>query len=123
MPRTTNKQFNKNNSITSISSNRSIASNKQPVIIKNNSSLYSSIKEGFGFGIGSTIARNMFGGSTVSRDTDTHVLPSNTSLPVQPLTISKVSCVEYNKCLESDDKYECFGNLDQREYVECRTKK
>ena len=24
--------------------------------------------------------------------------------------------------LLSDDKYECFGNLDQKEYVECRTK-
>jgi len=104
MPRTTtNKQSNKN-----ILNKSNVLPITQPVVIRNNS-LYSSIKEGFGFGIGSTIARNIFGGSTVSRDTVTHVLPS-----------SKVSCVEYNKCLESNDKYECFGNLDQREYVECR---
>jgi hypothetical protein len=76
----------------------------QPVLIKNNT-LFGSIKEGFGFGIGSTIARNMFGGSAT----------------VQPLPVSKVSCIEYKKCLESDDKYECFSNLDQKEYIECRT--
>lgn len=97
MPRTQNKQFNNN-------TNKSIITPiTSPVIIKNNNSLFSSIKEGFGFGIGSTIARNMFGSSSV-----------------HPISISKVSCVEYNKCLESNDKYECFGNLDQREYVECR---
>ena len=69
-------------------------------------SLLGSIKEGFGFGIGSTIARNMFG-----------------SAPVHPSNIeTKPTCIEYKKCLESNDKYECFGNLDQKEYVECRNK-
>ena len=75
-----------------------------PIVIKNNS-LFGAIKEGFGFGIGSTIARNMFA-----------------STPITSLSSSKISCIEYNKCLESDDKYECFGSLDQKEYVECRTK-
>jgi len=87
--------------------------NKTPIIsppnivVKNgnSNSLLGSIKEGFGFGIGSTIARNMFG-----------------SAPVHPSNIeTKPTCIEYKKCLESDDKYECFGNLDQKEYVECRT--
>jgi len=67
-------------------------------------SLLTSIKEGFGFGIGSIIARNMF-----------------SSTPIQPPQSSNISCIEYNKCLESNDKYECFGNLDQKKYVECKT--
>jgi hypothetical protein len=83
------------------------------VIVKNNNStsLLGSIKEGFGFGIGSTIARNLFG--------STPVYPSN--LESKPNSAS-MGCIEYNKCLEANDKYECFGNLDQKEYVECRTK-
>jgi hypothetical protein len=103
MPRTTNKQSNKN-----ISNKPNVSPITlpitQPIVIKNNT-LFGSIKEGFGFGIGSSIARNMFGSST----------------SVQPLLVSKVSCAEYNKCLESNDKYECFSNLDKNEYVECRT--
>ena len=74
-----------------------------PAVITNNTTLFQSVKEGFGFGIGSTIARNLFS------------VPTNVSSK-QP------SCIEYNKCLESNDKYECFGNLDQKEYVECRSK-
>jgi len=81
-----------------------------PVVIRNNSTLFGSIKEGFGFGIGSTIARNLF--ST----TPTYRQPSNN------LDIRQPSCMEYIKCLESDDKYECFRNLDQKEYLECKTK-
>ena len=80
------------------------------IITKSNSSLFGSIKEGFGFGIGSTIARNLF--ST----TPTYIPSSNN------LDIKQSTCIEYKKCLESDDKYECFGNLDQKEYVACRIK-
>lgn len=97
MPRTTNKQSNKPN-VSPIT-----LPITKPIVIKNNT-LFGSIKEGFGFSIGSIIARNMFGSST----------------SVQPLPVSKISCAEYNKCLELNDKYECFSNLDQREYVECR---
>ena len=76
------------------------------VITRNNNTLFSSIKEGFGFGIGSTIARNLFSSS-----------------PIQTSAIdTKLNCIEYNKCLESNDKYECFSNLDQREYINCRIK-
>jgi hypothetical protein len=69
-----------------------------PVIIKNNN-FFNSIKEGFGFGIGSTVARNMVNSLTAK------VTPT---------------CIEYNKCLESNDKYECFANLNKNEYIECR---
>ena len=80
-----------------------------PIIItKNNNTLLGSIKEGFGFGIGSTIARNLFS------STPTHISTSNN------LDIRKPTCIEYKKCLESDDKYECFGNLDKNEYINCR---
>ena len=80
-----------------------------PVIIKNNNTLFGSIKEGFGFGLGSTIARNLF-------TTTPTPIPSSNNLDIR-----KPTCIEYKKCLESEDKYECFGNLDQREYIECRT--
>ncbi len=90
MPRR-NTQMNKNH-VTVPNSN---------IVVKNNTSLFSSIKEGFGFGIGSTIARNLFS-------------VSNESSNVKP------NCVEYKKCLESNDKYECFSNLNQNEYNECK---
>jgi hypothetical protein len=77
------------------------------VITKNNT-LFQSVKDGFGFGLGSTIARNLF--STTS----SQVTTSNNLSVMQP------SCIEYKKCLESDDKYECFGNLDKKEYTNCR---
>ena len=88
-----------------IAKQNNIPVNSSPnVIVKNNNSLLGSIKEGFGFGIGSTIARNIFGSSPV------HQANSKTNS----------DCIEYNKCLESNDKYECFGNLDQKEYIQCR---
>jgi hypothetical protein len=91
-----------------ITKNTLVEPNAYPPIIitKNNNTLLGSIKEGFGFGIGSTIARNLFSRNTVPHATN----------------VKEVSCVEYKKCLESNDKYECFGNLDMKEYVECRTK-
>ena len=88
-----------------INKQNKIPINSSPnVIVKNNNSLLGAVKEGFGFGIGSTIARNLFG--------STPVYPSNIE--------SKPNCIEYNKCLEANDKYECFGNLDQKEYIACR---
>lgn len=100
-----------------ISKQNKIPINTSPnIIVKNGNSLLGSIKEGFGFGIGSTIARNMFG--------STPIHPSN--IETKPTCIDKAytpheECIEYKKCLESNDKYECFGNLDQKEYVACRT--
>jgi hypothetical protein len=66
-------------------------------------SIFNSIKDGFGFGIGSTIARNMVNSI------------------MSPIPINSSNCIEYKKCLESNNKYECFGNLDQKEYLECKT--
>jgi hypothetical protein len=76
-------------------------------IIPKSPSMLDTIKEGFGFGLGSTIARNLV-----------NAIP-NTIVQVE----SKPNCFEYKKCLESNDKYECFGNLDQKEYVACRLEK
>jgi uncharacterized spore protein YtfJ len=60
-----------------------------PIITKNNSTLLNSIKEGFGFGLGSSIARNLV-----------NAIP-NTIIKTE----SKPNCFEYKKCLESDDKF------------------
>jgi hypothetical protein len=85
--------------------------NANTLIVKNKTSLFSSIKEGFGFSIGSSIARNLFGGS----NEPSKVYPNEPS-KVKPTS----ACVEYKKCLESDDKYECFSNLNQNEYNDCK---
>jgi hypothetical protein len=66
-------------------------------------SIFNSIKDGFGFGIGSTIARNMV------------------NSVMSPTPINSSNCIEYKKCLESNDKYECFTNLKIQEYLECKT--
>jgi hypothetical protein len=72
-----------------------------PIVPKN--SILSSIKEGFGFGVGSTIARNMVNSI------------------MSPTPVNSSNCIEYKKCLESNDRYECFANLDKNEYLECKT--
>jgi hypothetical protein len=86
-----------------------------PVINKTlpkSTSFIDTIKEGFAFGLGSSIAKNLVN----SISSNTEVKRPNNIVQTTPI------CFEYKKCLESDDKYECFGNLDQKEYVECRTK-
>jgi hypothetical protein len=89
--------------ISPLKSKSTIISNPTSSIAPKNNTLFSSIKEGFGFGIGSTIARNMV------------------NSVMNPTPINLPNCIEYKKCLESNNKYECFGNLDQKEYLECKT--
>ena len=59
-------------------------------LLNTKNSILSSIKEGVGFGIGSTIARNMV----------------NSVMNPTPINLS--NCIEYKKCLESNNRYECF---------------
>ncbi len=106
MPRQNNKVQNK--VLTNTPPNPTPVVNK---IIPKSTSFIDTIKEGFAFGIGSSIARNLVN----SISSNTEVKRPNNIVKTTP------NCFEYKKCLESDDKYECFGNLDQKEYVECRT--
>ena len=76
MPRSTNKPV----------VNNSVAQNRLPG--NQNPSLFSSMKQGFGFGIGSSIAHNIFGSK-----------PAN---PLPPLPLPPVidRTTEFKKCME-----------------------
>ena len=96
MPRQNNSKPIKTTQVNTQLTNQN---NSRPVT--HHSSLVDSIKQGFGFGIGSSLAKNIL-----------------SSTP--PINESKNTCLEYYKCLESNDKYECFGNLDKNEYLNCK---
>jgi hypothetical protein len=70
--------------------------------------------QGFAWGTGTTIARNMF---------DNH---SSTQTPIQsPSKLeqpSEQSCTLFNLCKQLDDPYICYSKLDPKEYEFCRTK-
>ena len=87
MPRSTNKPVVNN----SLVQNR-LPGNQQP-------SLFSSIKQGFGFGIGSSIAHNIFD----SKETKTHP-------PLHPV-IDKTT--EFKQCMEKtfNNYEECINIL------------
>ena len=76
--------------------------------------LLSSVMQGFAWGTGTTIARNMF---------DNH---SSTQTPIQrpskPTPSSEQSCILFNLCKQLDAPYICYSKLDPKEYEFCRTK-
>ena len=76
MPRTTNKPVANNPVV-----NNSVVQNRIPV--NEHPSLFSSIKQGFGFGIGSSIAHNIFD-----------------SKPVRPLQPVIDKTTEFKQCME-----------------------
>ena len=55
--------------------------------------VWQSVKEGFGWGIGTSIARNLFGPSSAHS-------PVHTTTPSPTNVYKSVSNVEYEKCLE-----------------------
>jgi hypothetical protein len=83
-------------------------------------SIFNSIKDGFGFGIGSTIARNMFSSST-NTNTETKIIEKEIEKKVV------IDCYEYNKCnefKENGDKFlynECIKKLPNKisDYETC----
>ena len=71
--------------------------------------LFQSAVQGFGLGMGSSIARNMF-------ETKQPVVINQPPINTTPLT-----CYEYIKCLKKDDysKNECLLNLEKTEFTMC----
>jgi len=70
----------------------------------------SNVMQGFAWGTGTTIARNIF--------------ESHPTIPAPSMAESKVelSCNSYNLCKQSNDPYDCYSKLDQKEYEFCKSK-
>ena len=84
MPRSTNKPVANKSVANNPVVNNSVVQNRLPV--NEHPSLFSSIKQGFGFGIGSSIAHNIFDSK-----------PVHPQRPLQPV-IDKTT--EFKQCME-----------------------
>ena len=79
----------------------------------NQPGFFSNVMQGFAWGTGTTIARNIF---------DSHpTMPSPTIAESAPSKV-ELSCNSYNLCKQSNDPYDCYSKLDQKEYEFCKTK-
>jgi hypothetical protein len=107
MPRSNNKYTSKPTISKSISSTQpyNIIQHKieQP-------SFMSNVFQGFAWGTGTSIARNIF----ESKSTPTPIAYEPTKI------LEKNECDLYKLCLKMDDKYECFNKMDQKEYEKCK---
>lgn len=74
--------------------------------------LFQSAIQGFGLGMGSSIARNIF-------ETKQPVVINQPNS--QPINSSPITCHEYIKCLKKDDysRNDCLLNLERTEYNNC----
>jgi len=106
MPRNSNTPIrNKSIKVPQTSTNKSeIVEHKiqQPSFVSN-------IAQGFAWGTGTSIARNIFD----------HKIISN---PEEKNTYEKNTCDQYKLCLKMDYPEECFNKMDQKEYERCNIK-
>jgi len=75
--------------------------------------MFQSVIQGFGLGMGSSIARNIF-------ETKQPVIV-NQPINQPPINQSPITCHEYIKCLKKDDysRNDCLSNLEKTEYNNC----
>ena len=85
------------------------SSPSQPTI--NQPGFFSNVMQGFAWGTGTTIARNIFESHPTMPST-----AESTPSKVEP------SCNLYNLCKQSNDPYDCYSKLDQKEYEFCKSK-
>jgi hypothetical protein len=72
----------------------------------------SNVMQGFAWGTGTTIARNIF---------ESHpTMPSPTIAESTPNKV-ELSCNSYNLCKQLNDPYDCYSKLDQKEYEFCKS--
>jgi hypothetical protein len=84
---------------------KSKAINNPPMIVNNQPTMFDSIKQGFGFGLGSSIAHNVVRSFTESSPT---------------VEKPQISCIGYDKCKLESDPFDCFSKLDQNLYNHCK---
>ena len=78
----------------------------------------SNVYQGFAWGTGTTIARNMF-------ESKEHVVPSSLHKTEQivPSSLHKTNennCFQYKLCQKLNDPQECFNKMDVSEYTVCK---
>lgn len=76
--------------------------------------MFQSVIQGFGLGIGSSIARNIF-------ETKQPIVINQQPINQPPTSQSPIICHEYIKCLKKDDysRNDCLLNLERTEYNNC----
>lgn len=74
----------------------------------------SNIFQGFAWGTGTSIARNIFENKILSKPEEKNTYERN--------TYEKNTCDQYKLCLKMDYPEECFNKMDQKEYERCNIK-
>lgn len=79
---------------------------------------FSNVMQGFAWGTGTSIARNIFESKPTVVAAPPVTTPSIT--PSTTYTSTPINdCREYDLCKKLDDPYECFSKLDQNLYNKC----
>ncbi len=73
----------------------------QTVMVEHKTGVWQSVKQGFGWGIGTNIARNLFGGPSVSP-----IVPSSASSAVPVPVQESTKTPEYTQCLKEGGDHE-----------------
>jgi hypothetical protein len=76
---------------------------------------FSNVMQGFAWGTGTSIARNIFESKPTVVPAPSVASPSVTSNTSTTIN----DCREYDLCKKLDDPYECFAKLDQNLYNKC----
>jgi hypothetical protein len=107
MPRTTNKTNSKSYTSPPLQSHSQSSMRTQPPPLQSNPpSMFDTMKQGFSFGVGSSIAHSIFG----PKNKDENVIKKEASNETK-LTSDKIYEI-YNKCFEkNDNNIDCYAIL------------
>jgi hypothetical protein len=88
-----------------------INTNQTPVIHKiEQPGFLSNVMQGFAWGTGTSIARNMFESKPLQNTTPIVNKPNNQTN----------DCKTYELCKQMENPYECYSKMDQKEYALCK---
>jgi hypothetical protein len=111
MPRSSSQNYKTNKPIVHTRTNENHSLSKTTPITTQTPSqqpgFLSNVVQGFAWGTGSTIARNMF-------ESKEHFTPSALN------KTNENNCFEYKLCKKLNDPQECFNKIDISEYTVCK---
>ena len=109
MPRSSSRNYKTNKPIeyTPTKENRS-GTNPIPVQTQSQQpGFLSNVVQGFAWGTGTTLARNMF-------ESKEHIVPSSSN------KTNENNCFAFKLCQQINDPQECFNKMDVSEYTVCK---